>query len=122
MLGRIVTNQFLRQFIEELCFTFFMLSSLLFSSLHTIALWMNELICFLLTGWLQWTQFCNFFSFSNVDNSHPLWEYNQYVSPLEEQETKEVLILQDTSQVKAKERKCRMKNFFESRDTLLCES
>jgi hypothetical protein len=63
-----------------------------------------------------------FFSFSNVDNSHPLWEYSQYVSPLEEQETKEVLILQDTSQVKAKERKCRMKNFFESRDTLLCES
>jgi hypothetical protein len=60
MLCRIVANQFLRQFGEELCCAFFMLTSSLFSSLHTVALWMNEMICFLLIGWLQWTRFCNF--------------------------------------------------------------
>jgi hypothetical protein len=97
---------------NELCCAFFMLTSKLFSNLHTIAFWMNELICFLLTGWLQWTPFCNFLSSTNVDNSHPLWEDTQYVCPSEEQETEEVLILQDTSQVKANGRKCRTKNFF----------
>jgi hypothetical protein len=57
-----------------------------------------------------------------VDSSHPLWEGSQYVNPPEEQENEEVLILQDTSQLKAKGQKCRMKNFFESEDKLLCES
>jgi hypothetical protein len=38
----------------------------------------------------------HFFSSTNVDSSHPLWEDSQYVSLSEEQETEEVLILQDT--------------------------
>jgi hypothetical protein len=75
---------------------FFILTSSLFRNLHTIAFWMNKWICFLLIGWLQWTRFCIFFSSTNVDSSHSLWEDNQYVSLSEEQETEEVLILQDT--------------------------
>jgi hypothetical protein len=62
-----------------------------------------------------------FFSFSNVDNSHPLWEYSQYVSPLEEQETKEVLILQDTSQVKARSESVEWRIFLKA-ETHFCLS
>jgi hypothetical protein len=56
-----------------------------------------------------------FLSSTNMDSSGSLWEDNQYVSPPEEQETGEVHILQDTSQVKAKGRKSRTKKFLKTK-------
>jgi hypothetical protein len=57
-----------------------------------------------------------------LSSTSALWEDSQYVSPPEEQETEEVQILQDTSQVKAKGRKSRTNIFSGSEDKLLCES